>query len=459
MKPIFKLEKEFLEKHLKIELPNNCWRSGSKIYLNLDEKKPILEFKVELGKLYIKKNRIKKIKDNLVIITSEGEMKNLTYEEEYLLREDEIESLVNESIEKTNEVLDRYPRYKLRPSISGGKDSLVLHDIVVNKVFKDRNITDYFIDMFNSTNEVADTYKHVKNDLKLDIKNIHTPSKGWYRWLCEDKNYFLPSVMVRNCCSTFKEGQLTKILDKNEKYILFLGMRKYESSKRSFYDFYLNDAYKKHGKDVNLPKGADWIRFLPIVNWKDEHIWLYILHNKLKYNPIYDKGFNRAGCLICPYSSDYNDMLIREFYPSFMERWEYALEKNYELYNVENRLKWSLDEWKLGKQKQGTSKEQELISKKPTPERITELSNLKGISEDLAAKYFKRVCSCCDKKLNSDEIAMFLKIYGRYDGIDDNRDFLCKKHLCEKLGWTSKEYKERVSNFRSSGCNLFQVLI
>ena len=35
MKPIFKEEKEFLERKLNVEIPVNSWRKGSKIYLNL----------------------------------------------------------------------------------------------------------------------------------------------------------------------------------------------------------------------------------------------------------------------------------------------------------------------------------------------------------------------------------------------------------------------------------------
>ena len=34
MKPIFKEEKEFLERKLNVEIPVNSWRKGSKIYLN-----------------------------------------------------------------------------------------------------------------------------------------------------------------------------------------------------------------------------------------------------------------------------------------------------------------------------------------------------------------------------------------------------------------------------------------
>ena len=71
--------------------------------------------------------------------------------------------------------------------------------------------------------------------------------------------------------------------------------------------------------------------------------------NNLKVNPMYYKGFNRCGCLICPYNSEYTDLLIKKYYPQQYNRWMKIIEKNYEVKNVKNRLKWSLDEYKGGK--------------------------------------------------------------------------------------------------------------
>ena len=100
------------------------------------------------------------------------------------------------------------------------------------------------------------------------------------------------------------------------------------------------------------------------------------------------------------------------------------------------------------------SKEYELISRNPTNERIKELAKIKGISEDMAKKYFKKKCKC-GKKLNPSEISMFLKIFGRYEDTEDNRQYLCKKCLCEELDITSKEYREKMIQFTNEGCELF----
>jgi phosphoadenosine phosphosulfate reductase len=169
---------------------------------------------------------------------------------------------------------------------------------------------------------------------------------------------------------------------------------------------------------------------------------------------MYKLGFNRTGCLICCYQSDYTDLLIQKYYPLQWARWVEILKKNYELWGVKARLKFTIEEWLNGAWKPGTSKEYDIINQKPTKVRIKQLADLKGISEELAVRYFQRKCSC-GKRLNSDEIAMFLKTNGRFEGIEDNRQYLCKKCFCEKEGITPKEYAEKVMRFRNQECKLF----
>lgn len=345
---------------------------------------------------------------------------------------------------------------KMFVSISGGKDSDVMKhivDIVFDELREDGINVDYNLIAFNTSNDTAETYKHLKQHHKMTKENIISPEVGFYQWIVDKKNYFTPTRFVRNCCSTYKEGQLTKVMDKKEKTLTFLGMRSPESVKRKDYDFDLNEAQKKIGRKPNVPE--NWLRFLPIVKWTDAEVWLYILNRKMKYNDMYNKGFNRIGCLVCPYQSDVVELLIKHHYPKQWKRWVDILAKGYEIYGVERRLKWDLLEWcEGGRWKSATSKESELTTKKATPERVKELAELKGISEKMAIKYFKKECSC-GKKLNPTEIAMFLKLTGRYENQEDNRQYLCKKCLSEILGITTKEYKEKSIEFTQGGCELF----
>lgn len=476
MKPIFEKERLFLQKY-GIDIPQECWREGSKIYLNADYETLIIQFKVEHQNIIVKKNKL-----NEVIKIH----KKKSFNDEILENNARLNNLEKVSIDKTVECINRYKDSEFRVSDSGGKDSLVCMNIFQKALEKADIKHDYEVDFFNTSNDTGDTYRQIKSNIKNVCKHqlrhklnrepsaeevesmynaklytwVHNPELGWYQWLAEVKKYYLPSVMVRNCCSTYKEGKLKNILDKKHEYVLFLGMRKYESSKRASYDYYLNEAMDKMYEEtkqnkykLNVPR--NWVRFLPIVEWEDKDIWLYILREKLKFNPMYLKGFNRVGCLLCPYSTDYNDLLIKEFYPLQYNRWCNIVEKNYDLYNVENRLKWTKQEYiQEGKWKSSTSKEHEIIFKKPTKERVKELAQLKGCSEEIAQKYFKQTCSC-GKKLNVDEIAMYLKLYGRYENKEDNRVYLCKTCVCNDLNMSKDEYADKIKEFRNSGCNLF----
>lgn len=445
MKPIFEEELKYLNWKLGIDLPENCWRSGSKIYLNHFDKKPFLTFKVDL------------INYDIIVKKYEKPVhKNYTLDEEYEVAKESIEFKYKESISKTKEYILGHLDYKRFVSISGGKDSDVMKYVVdkaIEELKSEGCDINYNLIAFNTSNDTKETYKHLKQYHGMTKDNIISPEVGYKQWIIKEKNYFTPSTFVRNCCSTFKEGQLRKIMTKDENTLTFLGMRSAESTKRSYYDWDLNNTQLKNGMKLNQPN--NWKRFLPIVKWTDSEVWLFILHNKLTYNKMYDLGFSRVGCLVCPMQNNFSEMLIKYHYPKQWGEWVNILSKNYEMYNIGSRLKWDELEWcEGGKWKNATSKEYELTTKKATPERIKELAELKDITEEMAAKYFKRKCSC-GKKLNPTEIAMYLKFNGRYEGVEDNRQYLCKKCLCDQLNMTTKEYKEKMIEFTESGCNLF----
>lgn len=175
--------------------------------------------------------------------------------------------------------------------------------------------------------------------------------------------------------------------------------------------------------------------------------------NNISFNKQYRYGFERCGCLICPYQSDYTDLLIEYFYPKMWDRWvNNILKKSFENLEVYKNFKYSFEEWLNHKWKSGTSKEYDIIQLKPTKERVKELSELKGISEELAEKYFKKICKNCGKKLNPNEVGMNLKYFGREFPVEN---MICKKCFCKNMDMNLKEYNKQVIQFRDSGCNLF----
>lgn len=67
MKPIFKEEIDFL--HIKgVNIPEGCWKDGSKIYLNPYSKTPLLKISVVDNNIVIKDDNRKNIEDTTMSI-------------------------------------------------------------------------------------------------------------------------------------------------------------------------------------------------------------------------------------------------------------------------------------------------------------------------------------------------------------------------------------------------------
>ena len=65
----------------------------------------------------------------------------------------------------------------------------------------------------------------------------------------------------------------------------------------------------------------------PIYEWTDAEIWGYIHENNIAYNELYDMGYSRVGCILCPFakkSEKQRDILT---FPAYKERYIKAFEK------------------------------------------------------------------------------------------------------------------------------------
>lgn len=443
-KPIFKEEKEFIESHMPeiAPLPNDCWIVGGStktVYLDLYSNKPYIKFKVENGgKFIIQKDNRELFKDYVPVTMSET-----------LNRESKrVNELYDNCVNRLAEYVSEHPNKIYKISHSGGKDSELTMS-VWNDMLKEIKFTpDYEFIFFNTSNETSDVYKRIKQIPNIRIIN---PKIGWRQWI-KNNNYIFPNVFRRSCCSVYKEGQATKTFDNNAEIAQVLGIRKHESTKRAKYEFLMDFDFDNQlfGKS-KFPK--KWVKLAPIIDLQNIDVWLLMLIKKLPINRRYLIGFSRVGCLICPYSSAYEDEIIKVYYPHQYEWFRQAIIKNYEITKVK-RLGWTEDEWTNGAWKAPTGKNYHLLQKQ-SGENIKLYANLKGLSEDMAKKYFNRTCGKCGKTMQENELAMFFKLFGRYENQVDNRDVLCKKCVCEQLGITKKDYEEKNMEFIEQGCNLF----
>lgn len=54
-----------------------------------------------------------------------------------------------------------------------------------------------------------------------------------------------------------------------------------------------------------------WIKLAPIIDLQNVDVWLLLMIKNLPINQRYLNGSSRVGCVICPYSSSYEDELIK----------------------------------------------------------------------------------------------------------------------------------------------------
>jgi phosphoadenosine phosphosulfate reductase len=182
-------------------------------------------------------------------------------------------------------------------AFSGGKDSVVILDLVKRSgVPFDAHYNITGIDPPELFYFIRDNFPEVQR---------HRPEKTMWK-LIEEKR-FPPNRKVRYCCEVLKEH------GGHDRYVV-TGVRWSESSKRSkrkileacFRDsrkFYLN----------------------PIVDWSDSEVWAYIHGNALSYCKLYDEGFKRLGCIMCPMSS--NQKTEAERYPRYKTLYLKAMDR------------------------------------------------------------------------------------------------------------------------------------
>jgi phosphoadenosine phosphosulfate reductase len=96
--------------------------------------------------------------------------------------------------------------------------------------------------------------------------------------------------------------------------LTFIGQRRYESAGR-----------KEKGSVWKNPWVPTQTGASPVQNWTALDVWLYIFRSGAPYNILYEKGFNRIGCWLCP-STDLAERNLISGTSINTEKWDSALE-------------------------------------------------------------------------------------------------------------------------------------
>lgn len=160
---------------------------------------------------------------------------------------------------------------------SGGKDSVVLYDIALKSGVK------FDAHYCVSPIDPPEIYSFIREYYHDVIWDYHA-KRFWN--IVQKKG--LPMRNSRWCCELIKEsGGFGRVC--------LMGVRRFESARRSHYaDIRTYIKSKKEQKVI----------ISPIANFTEHDVWSYIRENNLPYCSLYDEGFKRLGCVLCPFSSD-----------------------------------------------------------------------------------------------------------------------------------------------------------
>ncbi len=287
---------------------------------------------IEKGVVLKPKHFLKKFDSNLDISLRTNQP---SWQKVVLANAKVLEEYESRAISAINKVRTIHSDLPISVSFSGGKDSLVclqlakkIPDLAFKVLFVNTSLE--FSETIDYVEEIITLLNLRDNYCRMDI----SAEKFW----SSSENYGPPGKDYRYCCKLLKIGPVNDLIEEclGKKTLSIVGQRGYESIAR----FESKTLWSN-------PWIPNQINFTPIQKWTALHVWLYIFKEGLLYNPLYEEGFSRIGCWLCPASNQATFEIIKELKPELWTDWMSFLEK----WQKENSLPrewitWGLWRWK-----------------------------------------------------------------------------------------------------------------
>ena len=240
-------------------------------------------------------------------------LKEMQITESGITEIDKVQIAINRIVGFNDIALSKSPK-GFYVGVSGGKDSTVLEYLYYLAQQQYPKLA-YTLNHNHTTMDAPETVYFVRKMQKFwRAKGVeYYINKPMYKGkptsiykLIEDKG--LPTRFRRWCCEILKETG-------GKGLCCSFGVRWQESTKRrnrGVYEIITKDIKEKviRNNDNDDTRQVfetcqkyNKYALNPIIDWSDSDVWEFIRLYKLEYNPLYDQGYTRVGCVGCPLSS------------------------------------------------------------------------------------------------------------------------------------------------------------
>lgn len=205
-------------------------------------------------------------------------------------------------------------------AFSGGKDSQALYHIAKMAGVK-------FKAHMNLTSvDPPEVIRFVKRNYP-DVELI-PPKMSIYDMAC--RKQMLPTRIIRWCCSEYKEmsgaGKVTLIGIRHAESTKRAKRKEVETGDRKFSGNF--DQFSKHRETmVTCVGGKDKILVSPIIHWSDKDVWEFLNGNGIEHCSLYDEGYKRIGCILCPMASYRQKVKDMKRFPHVKHKWIQTIQK------------------------------------------------------------------------------------------------------------------------------------
>ncbi len=249
--------------------------------------------------------------------------KKATWEDAVQANLTDLENIETEAVSFIQRTISKHDNLPVVVAFSGGKDSLAAYLVVEKTLGESPPI--FFMD---TGIELPETIDHIENFARSRKVKIIGQRAGERFWESID-TFGPPARDFRWCCKVLKLGPAaTSIADEmGGENLSFMGQRKLESFQRSI-----------EPRVTENPWVPGQTSASPIQNWNALEVWLYIFLKKEDFNPLYNRGYHRMGCYLCPSSPLAELEGLRETHPELHMQWESKMKEWAEKYGFP-------DEW------------------------------------------------------------------------------------------------------------------